>query len=202
MNDVGFPVARVLAAMDAAEAAGFPPVKVDMVVRRGANEHAIVPMAERFRGTGRILRFIEYMDVGNHNGWRMDEVVPAREIVATINARWPLEPVAPNYAGEVAERWRYVDGAGEVGVIASVTRAFCGACTRARLSAEGELYTCLFGTHGHDLRALLRGGASDEAILDAVGGIWRVRDDRYSELRGLQTPGAAAHKVEMSHIGG
>ena len=202
MNDVGFPVARVLAAMDAAEAAGFPPVKVDMVVRRGANEHAILPMAERFRGTGRILRFIEYMDVGNHNGWRLDEVVPAREIIATINARWPLEPATPNYAGEVAERWRYRDGTGEIGIIASVTRAFCGACTRARLSAEGELYTCLFGTHGHDLRALLRGGASDEAILDAVGGIWRVRDDRYSELRGRFTPGAAARKVEMSHIGG
>jgi cyclic pyranopterin phosphate synthase len=202
MNDVGFPVDRVLAAMDAAEAAGFPPVKVDMVVRRGANEQAILPMAERFRGTGRILRFIEYMDVGNHNGWRMDEVVPAREIIATLNACWPLEPVSPNYAGEVAERWRYVDGAGEIGVIASVTRAFCGACTRARLSAEGELYTCLFGTHGHDLRALLRSGASDEAILDAAGGIWRLRDDRYSELRGRQTPGSAARKVEMSHIGG
>jgi GTP 3',8-cyclase len=202
MNDVAFPVERVLAAMDAAEAAGFPPVKVDMVVRRGENEQAILPMAERFRGTGRVLRFIEYMDVGNSNGWRLDEVVSAREILATVGERWPLEPVAANYPGEVAERWRYLDGAGEIGVIASVTRAFCGACTRARLSAEGQLYTCLFGTHGNDLRALLRGGATDEQLLAAVGGVWRARDDRYSELRGAATVRSAERKVEMSHIGG
>jgi cyclic pyranopterin phosphate synthase len=201
MNDVGFPVARVLAAMDAAEAAGLTPVKVDMVVKRGANEDAILPMAAHFRGTGRILRFIEYMDVGNSNGWRMEDVVPAAEILERIDAVWPIEPLPPNYPGEVATRYRYRDGSGEIGVIASVTRPFCGGCTRARLSAEGQLYTCLFGTIGHDLRALLRGSASDEEIREAIQRIWHVRADRYSELRTAATP-PASQKIEMSRIGG
>jgi cyclic pyranopterin phosphate synthase len=200
MNDVGVPVARVLEAIAAAEAAGLNPVKIDMVVKRGANEDSILPMAGHFRGTGHILRFIEYMDVGNTNGWRMDDVVPAADIVETINAAWPVEPAEPNYYGEVAERWRYRDGAGEIGVISSVTQPFCGACTRARLSAEGELYTCLFGARGHDLRALLRGGASDTAISDFIASIWRVRADRYSEIRSTET--VPLKKVEMSHIGG
>jgi len=171
-----------------------------MVVKRGVNEHGVVPMARHFRGSGRIVRFIEYMDVGHTNGWRMDDVVPAAEIVAMIDAEMGLEPVAPNYPGEVVERWRYSDGSGEIGVIASVTRPFCGGCTRARLSADGKLFTCLFATEGHDLRALLRGGASDAKISAAIGAIWRVRDDRYSELRTAET--AALPKVEMSYIGG
>ena len=171
-----------------------------MVVKRGVNEDAVLPMARHFRGSGRIVRFIEYMDVGHTNGWRMDDVVPAAEIVAMIDAELPLEPVAPNYPGEVVERWRYRDGSGEIGVIASVTRPFCGACTRARLSADGKLFTCLFATNGHDLRALLRDGASDAQISASIGAIWRVRDDRYSELRTAET--AALPKVEMSYIGG
>jgi cyclic pyranopterin phosphate synthase len=200
MNDVGVPVSRILAAIDAAAAAGLHPIKIDMVVKRGVNDQSILDMAGHFRHSGHILRFIEYMDVGNTNGWRLDDVVPAAEVIRTIDAVWPLEPVQPNYYGEVAERWRYRDGAGEIGVIASVTQAFCRTCTRARLSAEGELYTCLFSSRGHDLRALLRSGASDEQIGSAVASIWRLRSDRYSEIRAEQT--IPLKKVEMSHIGG
>jgi len=200
MNDVDFPVAKVLEGIDAATAAGLAPVKINMVVKRGVNEVSVLPMARRFRGTGHILRFIEYMDVGHTNGWRMDDVVPAREIVERISAEFPLEPVDPNYQGEVAERWRYRDGGGEIGVIASVTQAFCRGCTRARLSTEGKLYTCLFATRGHDLRALLRSGASDDELRDAVTAIWTMRADRYSELRSEQT--VKLEKIEMSYIGG
>ena len=200
MNDVGFPVAKVLEAMDNAEAAGLTPIKVDMVVKRGVNDHDIIDMARHFRGTGRILRFIEYMDVGTTNGWRMEDMVSAKEILETLQQEWELEPADPNYFGEVAERYRYKDGQGEVGIIASVTRAFCGACTRARLSADGELFTCLFGFKGHDLRKLLRDGSSDEQIADAVRSIWGVRADRYSEIRSEDTIGL--RKVEMSKIGG
>jgi cyclic pyranopterin phosphate synthase len=171
-----------------------------MVVRRGLNEQSVVPMARFFRERGHILRFIEYMDVGHSNGWRLDDVVPAAELVEAIDAEMPLEPVAPAYPGEVATRWRYRDGGGEVGVIASVTQPFCGSCTRARLSAEGQLYTCLFAVHGHDLRALLRGGATDDELFSAIGQIWRVRDDRYSEIRSENT--LDLPKVEMSYIGG
>jgi cyclic pyranopterin phosphate synthase len=199
MNDVAFPVARVLEGIDAAAAAGLP-VKVNMVVKRGLNDDSILAMARRFRGTGHALRFIEYMDVGTTNGWRLDEVVPAAEIVETIDAEFGLEPVEPTYRGEVARRWRYADGAGEIGVIASVTQPFCGDCTRARLSAEGTLYTCLFASKGHDLRALLRAGASDEELREAVGAVWLRRRDRYSELRSAATSGL--QKVEMSYIGG
>ena len=200
MNDVDFPVAKVLEGIDAATAAGLAPVKINMVVKRGVNEVSVLPMARRFRGTGHILRFIEYMDVGHTNGWRMDDVVPAREIVERVSAEFPLEPVDPNYQGEVAERWRYRDGGGEIGVIASVTQAFCRDCTRARLSTEGKLYTCLFATRGHDLRALLRSGASDDELRDAVTAIWTKRADRYSELRSEQT--VKLEKIEMSYIGG
>jgi cyclic pyranopterin phosphate synthase len=200
MNDAGVPVSRVLAGIDAAEAAGLGPIKLNMVVKRGWNEHAILPMARRFRGTGRILRFIEYMDVGHSNGWRLDEVITADEILSTISAEFPLEPMAPTNAGEVAERFRYADGAGEIGVIASVSRPFCGDCNRARVSADGQLYTCLFATAGHDLRALLRGGASDAQIEARLRGIWESRDDRYSEIRSEET--VALPKVEMSYIGG
>jgi GTP 3',8-cyclase len=171
-----------------------------MVVRRGLNEDSILPMARLFREAGHILRFIEYMDVGHTNGWRMDDVVPAAEIVATIDAVMPLEPIDPNYPGEVATRWRYRDGGGEIGVIASVTQPFCGACTRARVSAEGTLYTCLFAARGHDLRALLRSGASDEDIGAELGRVWGRRADRYSELR--TAAGEASDRVEMSYIGG
>ena len=200
MNDVDFPVSKVLEGMDAAAEAGLGPVKVNMVVKRGLNESSILPMARHFREKGYILRFIEYMDVGSSNGWRMDDVVPAAEIVRTISAEMPLEPADPNYVGEVAERWRYTDGGGEIGVIASVTQAFCGTCTRARLSAEGKLYTCLFGVKGHDFRALLRGGASDEEISQFIAKVWGKRTDRYSEIRSQNT--VALPKVEMSHIGG
>jgi GTP 3',8-cyclase len=199
MNDVDFPVQRVLEGIDAAAAAGLP-VKVNMVVKRSLNEEAILPMAREFRERGHILRFIEYMDVGHTNGWRLDDVVSAAEIVETIETEFPLEPLEPNYPGEVARRWRYRDGAGEIGVIASVTQPFCGNCTRARLSAEGRLYTCLFALRGHDLRALVRDGASDEELHEAIGTIWRGRTDRYSELRSAQT--ADLPKVEMSYIGG
>ena len=200
MNDVDFPVARVLEGMDAAEAAGLAPLKVNMVVKRGLNENSILPMARYFRGTGRILRFIEYMDVGSSNGWRLDDVVSAREIVATIDRELPLEPIEKNYPGEVAERWRYRDGSGEIGVIASVTQAFCADCTRARLSADGSLYTCLFASQGHDLRGLVRGDMTDSQIADAIAAIWTSRDDRYSELRSEETAGLK--KIEMSFIGG
>jgi cyclic pyranopterin phosphate synthase len=200
MNDADFPVARVLEGIDAAAAAGLAPVKINMVVKRGMNEGDILPMARRFRGTGHVLRFIEYMDVGRTNGWRMDDVVTAREIVTAIGHEFPLEPVDPNYRGEVAERWRYRDGQGEIGVIASVTQAFCRDCTRIRLSTEGKLYTCLFASAGHDLRALLRGGADDNAIRDAIAAVWSARTDRYSEIRTSQT--AKLEKIEMSYIGG
>jgi GTP 3',8-cyclase len=199
MNDVDFPVARVLAGIDAAAAAGLP-VKVNAVVKRGLNEDAVLELARHFRGTGHVVRFIEYMDVGHTNGWRLDDVVPAAEIVATIDAAYPLEPVEPAYRGEVARRWRYVDGAGEIGVIASVTQPFCGDCTRSRISAEGKLYTCLFAVRGHDLRALLRSGASDEELDETVGRLWSRRADRYSEIRSERT--ADLPKVEMSYIGG
>ena len=199
MNDVDFPVRRVLDGIDAAAAAGLP-VKVNMVVKRGFNEDSVLPMARAFRKRGHILRFIEYMDVGHSNGWRLDDVVPAAEIVAAIDAELPLEPMPPNYPGEVARRWRYRDGGGELGVIASVTQPFCGDCTRARLSAEGRLYTCLFGIRGHDLRAIVRGDASDEELGEAIGRIWSRRTDRYSEIRSANT--SDLPKVEMSYIGG
>ncbi len=199
MNDVDFPVARVLEGIEAAAAAGLP-VKVNAVVKRGVNEDAVVALARHFRGTGHVVRFIEFMDVGATNGWRLDDVVPAAEIVATIDAEFPLEPVEPAYRGEVARRWRYRDGAGEIGVVASVTQPFCGDCTRARISAEGRLYTCLFAVKGHDLRALVRSGASDEELVAAIERVWRVRADRYSELRSERTAGLP--RVEMSYIGG
>jgi GTP 3',8-cyclase len=200
MNDVDFPVERVLAGIDAALAAGLDPVKVNVVVKRGLNEDGILPMAQHFHGTGVVLRFIEYMDVGHTNGWRLDDVVPAAEIVAAVDAELPLEPVEPAYRGEVANRWRYRDGGGEIGVISSVTQPFCGDCTRARLSADGQVYTCLFAVKGHDLRALVRGGASDKELSAAIAAIWRARTDRYSELRSAAT--ADLPKVEMSYIGG
>jgi cyclic pyranopterin phosphate synthase len=200
MNDVDFPVARVLEGIEAAAQAGLAPIKINMVVKRGLNDTSILPMARFFRGTGHILRFIEYMDVGHTNGWRMDDVVTAREIIETINAEMPLEPLEPNYPGEVAERWRYRDGGGEIGVIASVTQAFCRSCTRLRLSPEGKLYTCLFATSGHDLRALVRGGASDTEIAGAIRALWARRADRYSEIRSAET--VKLQKVEMSYIGG
>jgi cyclic pyranopterin phosphate synthase len=199
MNDVDFPVQRVLEGIDAAADAGLP-VKVNMVVKRGVNEDSVLPMARAFRERGHILRFIEYMDVGHSNGWRLDDVVPAADIVAAIDAELPLETMPPNYPGEVARRWRYRDGSGEIGVIASVTQPFCGDCTRARLSAEGRLYTCLFGLRGHDLRALVRGEASDTELEQAIGNIWSRRTDRYSEIRSENT--ADLPKVEMSYIGG
>jgi cyclic pyranopterin phosphate synthase len=200
MNDVDVSVERVLAGIDAALAAGLAPVKVNVVVKRGLNEDGIVPLARAFRGTGVVLRFIEYMDVGHTNGWRLDDVVPAAEIVETIAAEFPLEAVAASYRGEVANRYRYADEAGEIGVIASVTQPFCGNCTRARLSADGKLYTCLFAVRGHDLRALLRGGASDADLAETIADVWRARADRYSELRSAATPDPA--RVEMSYIGG
>jgi cyclic pyranopterin phosphate synthase len=199
MNDVDFPVQTVLEGIDAAAAAGLP-VKVNVVVKRGVNEDSVLPMARRFRDQGHVVRFIEYMDVGHTNGWRLADVVPASDIVAAIDAELPLERLPPRYPGEVAERYRYRDGRGEVGVIASVTRPFCGACTRARLSADGSLYTCLFATTGHDLRALVRDGSSDGDIAASIGGIWRERSDRYSELRSAVTRDLP--KVEMSYIGG
>jgi cyclic pyranopterin phosphate synthase len=199
MNDVDFPVERVLEGIDAAAAAGLP-VKVNAVVKRGLNDEGIVDMARHFRGTGYILRFIEYMDVGHTNGWRMDDVVSAGEILDRIGAEFPLEPVQAAYRGEVATRWRYLDGAGEIGVIASVTQPFCGDCTRARLSAEGQLYTCLFAVRGHDLRALVRSGADDDELDAAIASVWNKRTDRYSELRSANT--VDLPKIEMSYIGG
>jgi cyclic pyranopterin phosphate synthase len=199
MNDVDFPVARVLEGIDAAAAAGLP-VKVNAVVKRGVNDDGVVEMARRFRGTGHSLRFIEYMDVGATNGWRLDDVVPASEIVERIDAVFPLEPVDAAYRGEVAQRFRYRDGAGEIGVIASVTQPFCGDCTRARISAEGKLYTCLFAVRGTDLRALLRGGATDDDLRDAITAVWAARTDRYSEIRTERT--SDLPRIEMSYIGG
>ena len=200
MNDAQVPVATVLDGMAAAEAAGLGPIKLNAVIRRGMNEHAVLDLAERFRGTDTVVRFIEYMDVGHTNGWRLDEVVPAGEILAAIDARWPLEPADASYRGEVAQRWRYRDGAGEIGVISSVTQPFCGDCTRARLSADGSLYTCLFATAGHDLRPILRSGADDAALAAALRATWTGRSDRYSELRSLDT--VELPKIEMSYIGG
>ena len=199
LNDVDFPVAKVLEGIDAAAAAGLP-VKVNAVVKRGVNDGDVVALAERFRGTGHTLRFIEYMDVGHTNGWRLDDVVPADEIVSRIDAVWPLEAADRDRPDETATRWRYRDGAGEIGVIASVTKPFCGGCSRARLSAEGRLYTCLFALKGHDLRAPLRLGRSDEELADEIRGLWARRADRYSELRTAET--AARPKIEMSYIGG
>jgi cyclic pyranopterin phosphate synthase len=205
MNDVDFPVAQVLAGIDAAHAAGLGPIKVNMVVKRGTNEQEILPMARRFRGTGVVLRFIEYMDVGATNGWRMDEVLPSAEVVARIAEEFPLAPLEASAPGETAQRWAYRDGGGEIGVISSVTQAFCHDCSRARLSTEGKLYLCLFASSGHDLRPLLRGDADDAQITSAIGHIWQGRSDRYSELRALRGPdtdAAAPRRVEMSYIGG
>jgi cyclic pyranopterin phosphate synthase len=200
MNDVDFPVAKVLEGIDAAVQAGLAPVKINMVVKRGMNEESIVPVARHFKGSGHIVRFIEFMDVGATNGWRMDDVVPAREVVERIGAHMPLVAADANYRGEVAERWAYADGSGEIGVIASVTQAFCRDCTRARLSTEGKLFTCLFADEGYDLRDLVRGREDDEALRRAVAAIWRQREDRYSEIRTANT--ARSPKVEMSYIGG
>ena len=204
MNDVRFPVARVLAGIDAAHDAGLGPIRLNAVVKRGLNDGEIVDLARRFKDTPYTLRFIEYMDVGNTNGWSLDEVVPSAEVVARINAVFPLEPVEAAVHGETATRWRYVDGGGEIGVISSVTNAFCGTCNRARISTEGTLFTCLFASEGHDLRALMRGGASDEELSSAMGSIWGARDDRYSEIRSELTPELRANRkrVEMSYIGG
>jgi GTP 3',8-cyclase len=193
-----------LEGIEAAHAAGLGPIKVNMVVKRGLNDEQIVPMAQHFKGTPVILRFIEFMDVGASNGWNMADVVPSSEVVARISAQMPLEPIAANYSGETAARWRYADGSGEIGVISSVTQAFCHDCTRIRLSTEGKLYTCLFATRGHDLRALLREGRSDLEMSSAIAALWRVRADRYSETRTIITTGlqGGAKKVEMSYIGG
>ena len=207
MNDVDFPVADVLHGIEAAQRAGLSPIKINMVVKRGTNDHEIVPLARHVRahcGPGVVLRFIEYMDVGATNGWRMDEVLPSRQVVERLHEVLPLEPVAPGAAGETAQRWRYLDGGGEVGVISSVTQAFCRECNRARLSTEGKLFVCLFASRGHDLRALLRGDYSDEQIAAAIGLIWNVREDRYSELRSgaVAEPGSGERRVEMHYIGG
>lgn len=200
MNDVGFPVAKVLDGIEAAAKAGLTPVKVNMVVKRGVNDESIVDMAGHFRGTGHIVRFIEYMDVGTTNGWRLDDVVPAVEILERIGKRFPIEPLGANYPGEVARRWRYADGEGEIGVITSVTNPFCSTCTRARISADGRLYTCLFAAWGRDLRGLLRSGVTDEEIKAVLVDVWTKRDDNYSERRSSATTGLG--KVEMSYIGG
>ena len=207
MNDVDFPVADVLKGIEVAQKVGLAPIKINMVVKRGTNDAEILPMARHFRNSGVVLRFIEYMDVGATNGWRMDEVLPSAQVIERINAEFPLIAIDPNYVGETAERWRYTDGGGEVGVISSVTHAFCGDCNRARLSTEGKLFLCLFASQGHDLRALLRNGAADDQIAGAVGHIWQARTDRYSELRAalpadtsLIIPGEK--RVEMSYIGG
>ncbi len=200
MNDADFAVAKVLEGIDAAAAAGLGPIKVNMVVKRGMNDHQVVDMARHFRGTGQIVRFIEFMDVGSTNGWRMDDVVSSAEVVRRIGAHFPVEAVDPNYRGEVAARWRYLDGRGEIGVISSVTQAFCATCTRARISTDGHLYTCLFAQRGYDLKSLMRSGAGDAELATAVDAIWRRRADRYSEIRTAATP--REPKVEMSYIGG
>lgn len=200
INGKGVKVAPVLKGIEAAQNAGFGSIKVNMVVMRGMNDADIEPMAAHFRGSGVTLRFIEYMDVGTTNGWRMDDVVPAREIVQRVHARWPLQSAEPNYPGEVARRWRYADGTGEIGVISSVTNTFCGDCTRARLSAKGELFTCLFADKGTDLKTPLRQGETREQLKARISAIWTARTDRYSELRNATTPGL--HKAEMSYLGG
>ncbi|MBL0141312.1 MAG: GTP 3',8-cyclase MoaA [Betaproteobacteria bacterium] len=200
MNDADFPVAKVLEAIDHAAAEGLAPVKVNMVVKRGTNDGQVVDMARHFRGSGHIVRFIEFMDVGATNGWRMDDVVPSAEIVRRINEAFPCEPTNPNHFGEVAKRWRYKDGAGEFGIISSVTEAFCSSCNRARLSTDGSVYTCLFADQGYDLKSILRGGGSDEDLSRAIAAIWQRREDRYSEIRTAET--ARGRKVEMSFIGG
>ncbi|MBC8331099.1 MAG: GTP 3',8-cyclase MoaA [Anaerolineae bacterium] len=200
MNDVNVPVQTVLDGITAAEEAGLTPLKINMVVKRGVNNKDILPMARYFHGSGHILRFIEFMDVGSTNGWRMDQVVSAKEIAETINSQMPIELLEANYRGEVANRWRYTDGGGEIGIIASVTQPFCGNCTRLRFSAKGELFTCLFGTRGHDLRALLRDGASDNELHQHIATIWQARTDNYSEARSTATSNLP--KVEMSYIGG
>jgi GTP 3',8-cyclase len=200
MNDAGYPVAKVLEAIDAATTAGLAPVKINMVVKRGVNDTQVVDMARHFKGSGNIVRFIEYMDVGTTNGWKMDNVVPSAEVVRVIDQVFPCEPAHANYHGEVAKRWRYKDGSGEFGVISSVTEAFCSSCTRARISSDGTMYTCLFASKGHDLKSLLRGGKSDQDIYDAIATVWGKRDDRYSEIRTSET--AKERKVEMSYIGG
>lgn len=204
MNDVDFPVADVLRGIEAAREAGLGPVKINMVVKRGTNEHEILPMARHFKGTGAVLRFIEYMDVGATNGWRMDEVMPSAEVVQRIHRELPLVQLDPSAPGETAERWGYADGSGEIGVISSVTQAFCRDCNRARLSTEGKLYLCLFATQGHDLKPLVRGGASDADLASAIAAIWQGRDDRYSELRASMPPdqSAGGRRIEMSYIGG
>lgn len=205
MNEVNFPVARILRGIDAAHEVGLGPIKVNMVVKRGRNDHDVVAMARHFKGSPHILRFIEFMDVGTTNGWKMAEVVPSAEVISRINAELPLEEVAPNYDGETSVRWRYRDGSGEIGVISSVTQSFCHSCTRVRISTEGQLFTCLFATQGHDLRALMRGGCSDEELSTAMADIWRERTDHYSELRGAMTkasPDTGGKKIEMSYIGG
>jgi len=203
MNDMDFPVAPVLDGIDVATSAGLGPVKVNAVVRRGVNDHTLLELARHFRGTGHIVRFIEFMDVGSTNGWRLDEVIPSSELVSLIDAEFPLEPVEANYVGEVASRYRYRDGAGEIGFISSVTQPFCGACSRARISAEGQLFTCLFATKGTDLRAAIRNGASDDELTERFRSIWGVRDDRYSALRSEATEDLPERpKIEMSYIGG
>ncbi|GAB3561793.1 GTP 3',8-cyclase MoaA [Spelaeicoccus albus] len=200
MNDVDYSVRSVLDGIDAAHEAGLSPVKINMVVKKGMNDQDIVPMARHFKDTPYIVRFIEFMDVGTSNGWKLDEVVPSAEVIARINDEMPLEPASPNYSGEVAGRWRYTDGGGEIGVISSVTQAFCSTCTRARISADGKLFTCLFQAAGHDLRALLRGGCTDDEIATVMAHLWRARTDNYSERRGQET--AKRQKIEMSYIGG
>ena len=203
VNDVDFPVAKVLEGIDNAHAAGFDAVKVNAVIRRGYNEHSILPLAQHFHGTGTVLRFIEFMDVGTTNKWNLEEVIPAAELVEIIDKEMPIESLQPNYSGEVAKRWRYSDGGGEVGFITSVTQSFCGDCSRARLSAVGKVYTCLFAATGQDLRGMLRAGASDEELSRLIGRIWSQREDRYSELRGqIPVTAETLPRVEMSHIGG
>ncbi len=200
ISDVSFNVAKVLDAIETADSVGLSPVKVNMVVKKGVNEHAILPMAKHFHNSGKILRFIEFMDVGSTNHWQLDDVFSAKEIVDEINQQLPIEPAEANYQGEVAKRWRYKDGGGEIGIISSVTQPFCQSCTRARISAEGKLYTCLFATQGKDLRHLIREGANDEYLKDVISAIWKKRTDRYSELRTSET--VLLPKVEMSYIGG
>ena len=200
MNDMKVPVSKVLEGIEEADRVGFKPIKINMVVKQGINDQHVVEMAKYFKGTGHIVRFIEFMDVGSTNGWQMSHVVPSRQLVSQINEIFPIEPVEPNYIGEVAERWKYKDGSGEIGFISSVTQAFCDSCTRARLSAEGSIYTCLFATKGMDLRMLLRTGATDATISNVINNLWQARDDNYSEIRTAET--ASLRKIEMSYIGG